>query len=201
MLCFKNGALTRNRIRDEVANGSWKEFNALFESTKPGNDGKLGFYYDVPEITPTVNRKGVVRFNEANEIVEDKFPAAVEVRAMLESQVLTLRLHADRIGVKPAKILATGGASTNPQILQLLADVFGCSIYTSPSSESACLGAAFRALHAHLNAGTATFIPFGDVVVSNFELAASPRQDIHNLYTDLLQRFAQCEKQVSKELS
>ena len=39
---WKNGSLTRERIRDESAGGSWDLFNQLLDSTPRGNFGNLG---------------------------------------------------------------------------------------------------------------------------------------------------------------
>jgi hypothetical protein len=43
LICsFKNGSLTRERIRDICAEGSWKLFNELLNSTPRGNFGNIG---------------------------------------------------------------------------------------------------------------------------------------------------------------
>ena len=39
---WKNGSLTRERIRDESAGGSWDHFNQLLDSTPRGNFGNVG---------------------------------------------------------------------------------------------------------------------------------------------------------------
>ncbi len=39
---YKNGAATRERIRDEVAEGNWDLFNQLLDSTPRGNFGNIG---------------------------------------------------------------------------------------------------------------------------------------------------------------
>ena len=39
---WKNGSLTRERIRDESAGGSWDLFNQLLDSTPRGNFGNVG---------------------------------------------------------------------------------------------------------------------------------------------------------------
>lgn len=43
------------------------------------------------------------------------------------------------------RILATGGASANRSILQVMADVFNAPVYTQKTTEAALLGSAFRA--------------------------------------------------------
>jgi xylulokinase len=42
LLCFKNGSLTRERIRDSCAESSWDIFNQLLDSTPRGNFGNMG---------------------------------------------------------------------------------------------------------------------------------------------------------------
>ena len=41
-LSYKNGSVTRERIRNEVAEGSWDLFNQLLDSTPRGNFGNIG---------------------------------------------------------------------------------------------------------------------------------------------------------------
>ncbi|XP_037703328.1 xylulose kinase isoform X3 [Choloepus didactylus] len=64
LLCFKNGSLMREKIRDASASGSWNEFSKALRSTEMGNGGNLGFYFDVMEITPEII--GHHRFNAEN---------------------------------------------------------------------------------------------------------------------------------------
>ncbi|KAJ9166407.1 hypothetical protein P3X46_021170 [Hevea brasiliensis] len=52
MLCYKNGSLTREDIRNHCAEKSWEIFNKFLEQTPPLNDGKIGFYYKDHEILP-----------------------------------------------------------------------------------------------------------------------------------------------------
>ncbi|KAF7245755.1 Xylulose kinase [Varanus komodoensis] len=49
--------------------------------------------------------------------------------------------------VPTTRILATGGASYNKAILQVLSDVFNAPVYTIDTTNSACLGSAYRAIH------------------------------------------------------
>jgi hypothetical protein len=52
MLCYKNGALAREQVRNRYAEGDWTCFNELVEQTPPGNDGHMGLYFPLPEIIP-----------------------------------------------------------------------------------------------------------------------------------------------------
>ncbi|XP_074725388.1 xylulose kinase isoform X4 [Strix uralensis] len=168
LLCFKNGSLMRERIRDDCASGSWDEFSKALSSTVAGNDGNLGFYFDVMEITPEA--VGIHRFNRDNQKVS-AFPKEVEIRALIEGQFMAKRIHAEKLGYKVmprTRILATGGASHNKKILQVLSDVFNAPVYTIDTANSACLGSAYRAIHglvAEMN------VSLADVV----KLAPEPR--------------------------
>jgi hypothetical protein len=49
---------------------------------------------------------------------------------------MSMRGHAEHCGlpVPPKRIIATGGASSNPSILKIMASIFGCPVYTSQRS-------------------------------------------------------------------
>ncbi|XP_057178796.1 xylulose kinase isoform X3 [Triplophysa rosa] len=120
LICFKNGSLTRERIRDEFAEGSWDCFSSALRSTPMGNRGSIGMYFDVMEITPPV--AGVHRFDAEGQKVA-VFDPEVDIRALVEGQFLAKRLHAEKLGYKiipGTRVLATGGASANQDILQVL---------------------------------------------------------------------------------
>lgn len=70
------------------------------------------------------------------------------MRACVEGQFLRLRAHAEALGYTidvNTRVLATGGASTNQSILQVMADVFGAPVYVQDKPNSAALGAAVMA--------------------------------------------------------
>ena len=68
--------------------------------------------------------------------------------AVVEAQALSMRLHSAFIGQPPTRILVTGGASKNPGILRVLADVFQAEIVPLRVSNSSALGGALRAAQA-----------------------------------------------------
>uniref|UniRef100_A0A1I8JHV1 Xylulose kinase n=1 Tax=Macrostomum lignano TaxID=282301 RepID=A0A1I8JHV1_9PLAT len=145
-----NGALTREAIRDRFAGGSWAEFDRLLDSRPPGNGGLVGLYFDSPEIVPE-GALGRYRFGADGEPLPDganfvEGPAA-EARACLESHAMSLRLFAESLGFRPgepgARVLATGGASANPRVAQVLADALATPVIVQPGlGNSAALGAA-----------------------------------------------------------
>ncbi|NXW56282.1 XYLB kinase, partial [Eurystomus gularis] len=70
--------------------------------------------------------------------------------------------------VPRTRILATGGASRNEKILQVLSDVFNAPVYTIDTANSACLGSAYRAIHGLV---AETNVSLADVM----KLAPEPR--------------------------
>jgi xylulokinase len=206
MLCYKNGSLTRERVRDAAAGGSWDKFNAMLSSeTKAGNGGNIGFYIDAPEITPAL-KAGVRRFapEGGKHRRVSSFANAVDVRAVVEGQFMSMRVHGESVGLtSPKRIIATGGASGNAAITQVIADVFGAPVFVASRTDSASLGAAYRALHAWTCADRKSFVPFeevtGSAIAADLRLAASPRADAHAAYTALLPAYKQCEASVLAE--
>ena len=95
LLCFKNGSLTRESVRNTSAGGSWEQFNNALEATPPGNHGNIGIYFEVTEITPFA--VGVHRFDSSDKRVES-FTSEVEVRALIEGQFMAKRAHAEGLG-------------------------------------------------------------------------------------------------------
>lgn len=74
-----------------------------------------------------------------------------EIRALVEGQILHRKAVATDMGFnfgEDTRILATGGASANKAILQVVSDVFNAPVYIQKTTEAALLGAAFRAKYA-----------------------------------------------------
>lgn len=93
---FKNGSLTRERLRNHYANESWEIFNTLLERTPRGNFGYLGLYYDEQEIIPWI--QGDYRFDKNDEPI-DRFPSReIEIKALIEGQFIAKRAHAEHLG-------------------------------------------------------------------------------------------------------
>jgi len=54
LLCFRNGSLTRERIKRNYSDNSWKIYNELLNTTPRGNFGNIGMYFDLWEILPKI---------------------------------------------------------------------------------------------------------------------------------------------------
>jgi len=58
--------------------------------------------------------------------------------------MMSMRLHSQWMKVAPDCIYATGGASDNVPLLQVMADVMNCRVLRIEVAKSAALGAALR---------------------------------------------------------
>jgi xylulokinase len=182
---FRNGSLARERIRDEFRL-TWDRFSHALDATPPGNHGRMLLPWFEPEITPPVSQPGVRRFGL------DASDAAANVRAIVEAQMMAMALHSRWMGVEVKTIHATGGASANRAILQVMADVFGADVYQFDLGNSACLGAALRAFHGH-RAATRTPVAWDDVVRGLAEPVASTLVSAdssrHEMYLKMIDRY------------
>ncbi len=151
LICFLNGSLARERVKDELGL-DWSAFEKeALAATPAGNEGRLMLPFFGPEITPRVESSGAVYAGWTD---GERDPGAV-VRALLEGQFLNMKVHSRWLGVKPETIYLTGGASQNDGIAQTVANVFGVPVSRLSVSGSAALGAAMRAAEASCGVGLA----------------------------------------------
>eukprot|EP00760_Papus_ankaliazontas_P023179 PhM_4_TR196/c0_g1_i1/m.3474/K00854/xylB, XYLB; xylulokinase len=148
LLCFTNGALARRAVCVRCCDGDWKKFETMLASTRPGNKGYMGLFYDTQEsVPPSAHGQWRGRYRGDRLVTLERFPRPeVEVRAIIEAQVLALRLfsHLER---NPKRVVVTGGASQSKAICQVIADVFGCDVFVGKDAggNAAAFGAALRA--------------------------------------------------------
>ncbi|KAK3191734.1 hypothetical protein K4F52_002158 [Lecanicillium sp. MT-2017a] len=154
MLCYKNGGLSRERIRDALpktdkANGTgWETFNQAIFDTPPLNiqdaqkdRAKLGLYFDLRETVPNI-RPGTWRYTcnaaDGSDLRREpenpeSWTKETDARTIVESQALSMRLRSqklvhsprDSLPAQPRRIYLVGGGSLNPAIAQVLGEVLG----------------------------------------------------------------------------
>ena len=178
MLCYKNGGLAREQIRDSLgpkvhsSTGPWSVFNQSATDTPPfgAKDStspmKMALYFPRPEIVPNV-RAGTYRFTytpEDGTLLSSgnwKLPQD-DCRAIVESQLLSLRLRSRNIVASPSpnphnlpaqprRIYLAGGGSQNLAIARLAGEILGGveGVYRLDVGGNACaLGSAYKAVWA-----------------------------------------------------
>ena len=89
--------------------------------------------------------------------------------------MMSMAIHSALDGrAESTRIYATGGASRNRDILQVMADVFGADVDQLEVANSACLGAALRAWHAD-ELAEGRHVPWEEIVAGFVEPIAGSR--------------------------
>lgn len=128
MLCYKNGGLAREKVRDALpaSQGAWHAFDKALAETPPLHEDpatgkvKIGLYFPLPEIVPHMHA-GVWRYecdSDGGNLSPLGLPPAVsstadtaalpfvyyddDVRMIVESQALSMRLRSQPLVDVPA---------------------------------------------------------------------------------------------------
>jgi xylulokinase len=190
LVCFKNGARARERVRDAF-DLDWAGVSRALRETPAGNRGRLMLPWFEPEITPPVLSPGARVYG----VPEDD--AAANVRAVIEGQMLVTARHSRWMGRRTRAIHATGGAARNAEILRVMADVHDAEVYRLPEGESAALGAALRAFHGD-EVARGRNVPWEEVLAGFVEPSEAdvirPDPERVRVYADLMPVHAACEE-------
>lgn len=178
MLCYKNGGLARERVRDAInlrvtpgkGSTSWDAFDDTLLKTPPlaqrdaSKHMKMGLYFPRPEIIPNLP-SGEWHFNydpESNKLEESEDglnKPEDDARIIVESQLLSLRLRSQMLVSSPAegfppqprRVYLVGGGSRNKAIAKAAGEILGGSegVFKLDVGENACaLGGAYKAVWA-----------------------------------------------------
>ena len=96
-------------------------------------------------------------------------------------------------------ILATGGATKNHEILQVLSNVFNTPVYTIPvTANSACLGCIYRAMYGWSGTKVAKF---NDIfkAAPEYKLAVIPDETTKEVYEEMLKRYERLEQLIATQ--
>ena len=186
LICFRNGSLAREALRDRLGVG-WEAFEReALEQTRTAAGSNLMLPFFGPEITPRHDFSGPVL--SGSEAFLSGAEPGLQVRALLEGQFLNMRLHSEWMEVKTERIRLTGGASKNNGIAQMVADAFQAPVERLDVANSAALGAALIAGAAaghDMAALQETFCRPAD------ESIIQPDPALAAIYQDALSRFSQ----------
>ncbi|KAG7444891.1 actin-like ATPase domain-containing protein [Guyanagaster necrorhizus] len=207
MLCYKNGALAREQVRDRYTGGHWSKYNELVEAAPPGCNGYMGLYFPLPEIIPP-GVKGEFFYqisgpNAPVRLAESQVPAGLHPRMILESQFLSIRSRITAIlppnAPRLSRLVVSGGSSGNQTIRQLAADLFDMKVYISATKEAAAMGGALLARFAWWKATAAPYGTFEemcsgiDAAAFGMKCVAIPNPDTALVYSELVGSYVACE--------
>jgi xylulokinase len=113
---------------------NWRQFGELLKKTSPGNAGGILLPWFEAKIVPRVNQPGIHHFDL------DEKNVAANCRAIFEAQMMSMRLQSQWMKVSPEKIYATGGASNDLALLQVMAGAMNCRVLRIEVAKSAAHG-------------------------------------------------------------
>lgn len=175
MLCYKNGGLARELVRDAINESlkdtpahPWANFDKVALQTAPlGQQNgtgpmKMGLFFPRHEIVPNIS-KGQWRFTydahtgSLQETTDGWNSPQDEARAIVESQLLSCRLRSrdltqspgNGLPSQPRRVYLVGGGSKNKAIAKIAGEILGGveGVYSLDVGDNACaLGAAYKAV-------------------------------------------------------
>ncbi|KAL5335794.1 FGGY family of carbohydrate kinase [Aspergillus crustosus] len=168
MLCYKNGGLAREHVRDAIntaqkdtsPSNPWVHFDKIALDTpplgqkSPTDPFKLGLFFPRPEIVPNLP-PGQWRYTynpETNDLTKssesDWEEPSDSARAIIESQFLSLRLRSrglttppsSSLPAQPRRVYLVGGGSKNKTIAKIAGEILGGSegVYKLEIGDNAC---------------------------------------------------------------
>lgn len=228
MLCYKNGGLAREHIRDAINNDNsrtWDKFNDAALSTpvlgaaSATDPARLGLFFPRPEIVPAV-KQGTWRYlslpnNGGLQPAEETawpHPTA-DARAILESQLLSLRLRSQplvspqgSLPAQPRRIYLVGGGAANPAIAELAGQVLGGAegVFKLEIGGNACaLGSAYKAAWGVQRKAGEVFEDFLETRWDEGEfvrkVAQGYREGVFERYGEVLGKFGELEAVAIRE--
>ncbi len=196
LLCFHNGALAIESMR-HLYSLNWEEFQNALKETPPGNKGAILLPYFTSEIVPLIQKPNLYRFDLDSEDKE------ANCRALIEAQMLSIKVHSFWMKSSPTLLYATGGVSIYPSILQIAADVFNCPVVQLSVSKSSALGAALRAAFSYAREHGEAISWEGltkNFLVSLTKAKIMPHAGAHEIYKKMQKKYALCEESVRNML-
>ncbi|MBD3256608.1 MAG: hypothetical protein GF383_16060, partial [Candidatus Lokiarchaeota archaeon] len=191
LICFKNGSLAREKIKDAF-NLDWSQFSKILKKSPPGNYGKIIIPYFLPEIVPLVLEPKVYRFGMDDTDLEGN------VRGIIEARFLSMKLHSEWIKETTKEIYATGGASVNKEILQVAANIFNAKVHKFEVTDSAAFGAALRSAKSYFDYKNDKEDKNWEFITQKFlqsqeEDIIYPQENTKKLYEDMLRLYEKYE--------
>ncbi|MET0359807.1 MAG: FGGY-family carbohydrate kinase, partial [Pararhizobium sp.] len=176
------------------------ELTAEAEQLKPGQTGLLALDWNNGNRTILVDQRlsGLI-------LGQTLYTTRAEIyRALVEATAFGARAIIERIrdyGVAVDRVVCTGGiAEKNPMLMQIYADVTGCTMLVAGSSQTCALGGAIAAsvlagAHTDFEAAQAAMTSLREERYTPIAENQAVYDDLYRLYRDLHDSFGGLNKQ------
>lgn len=222
MLCYCNGALAREKVRDAVNGdngGDWSRFNFIAQqamengqilggsgsgSDSEGDLKRIGFFFPLAEIIPSVDACQHRLTWRGDTVTHDDWPPDADVLGILESQALSIRYRLTPLLTSPdrhpRRVYYVGGASANATICAALTRVLvpsGGAFRVADMSDACAFGAAAKAAHAAVGGGWEEFIAqrTNSSTFASVTVPKGSRDRVVDSYSEAVDLFVRSEAQ------
>lgn len=186
LTCYRNGSLAREQVRSECKKDEseelydWNEISDILLAKKSEKLDNFSIDLFEREINPALGPD----FHENRALGRSPIDVIIDC---LVGQVIMRKVHMETLlGICPERLILTGGASANKGLLQLIANVFQCEVFTLvDSTEAAAIGGAVRA----------NFSKTGVWLVPELVKTAVPVVELKSHYGEMQDVYKMLEKQ------
>lgn len=188
-----NGGIAQKWLRDNIFHTqNYRELDDAAAAVQPGSEGLLFLPYLCGERLPCLDPQARGMFLG----LTIKHTQAHMIRAVMEGMIFALRDGLEifgELGISANKVIASGGGTKSPLLLQIQADIYGKDIYTTQSKEQASFGAAICAgvgvgLFASLEEACDQLISMSPVVTHPIPENVKIYNEMYQIYTELYSR-------------
>lgn len=198
LLCTMNCTVSTELMRG-LLDISIAEFDGQLGSVPATCDGLLTLPFFNGERTPNLpNARGTLLGVHSNNLT----PAFL-LRSAAEGATYALRYGLEKLiqqGLKPTKIILTGGGSKSAEWRQMVADICQLPVVILQQDEGAALGAALQSLWATTTDGTTGALEAlcEQHLTTDAERCCAPNADLKGTYDEAYQRYLSAVDAVSK---
>jgi len=185
LTCYRNGSLAREKVRSESKKDDggvydWFEISDILLAKKSEKLDNFSIDLFEREINPALGPD----FHKNRALGRKPIDVIVD---SLVGQVIMRKVHMETLlGICPERLILTGGASANKGLLQLIANVFQCEVFTLvDSTEAAAIGGALRA----------NFAKTGVWLVPELVKTADPVVELKSHYGEMQEVYKMLEKE------
>ena len=197
IICYKNGSLVREKLRDAYCHGNWDRYNEILSKT-PTNPELVGNYFLQTEICPA-GLNGTI-CSDPNSPLLSMPPHAI-VSTVTEGQFLS-KSHdvecAGFISSNNSRLIVVGGGSVNSTLSSVISNIFGMDVYRADIANIAARGGAYLAF-ACVN-GIEALRDNIKEKAPKLELVCRTEKEKHEMYRKKKEKYAMLQKEAIESI-
>lgn len=184
------GGLSLRWLKNNILNlSSYDELTGLAAQVPIGSDGLIYLPHLGGERTPHMDHNATGMFFGMRLIHDRRHMARAVVEGVTFGLMDSVAVF-DELGMKPSRMIASGGGARSPFWLQVQADVYGHALQVTKVEEQTCLGACILAgfgtgIFSSPKEGCDALVSFDDVIYEPVAANHARYQEFYELYKQL----------------